>query len=295
MMIRAMLRLILLLSGGSLPLAAQVGIPWNSPPNAVNLTSTGQAMDAGFTFELGVFNGSFVPSSGNMNLWVANWSAAASTSYVVAMSRFADVHTADNNDDPFVAGKAAYVWGRRENGGGKEWILFRASNWNWPTAFPPGPSLSPWVANLATPIVGQINASGSPFLMKSAAVPLSWTEWQTANLTGETLNGPLDDPDKDGTPNLLEFIFATSPTLSNPPTPTPVALQSNQVVITVPRRLDRPATLTVEVSGNLVDWQSGPAFTEILQNDAAALVVRDLTPLSPANPKRFIRLKVSLP
>jgi hypothetical protein len=74
-----------------------------------------------------------------------------------------------------------------------------------------------------------------------------------------------------------------------------VALQSGHVVITVPRRLDRPATLTVEVSGNLVDWQSGPAHTEVLQDNEAALVVRDLTPLSPANPKRFIRLKAKLP
>jgi hypothetical protein len=131
--------------------------------------------------------------------------------------------------------------------------------------------------------------------MKSAAAPFPWAEWQAANLTGEPLNGPLDDPDKDGTPNLLEFVFATSPTLSNAPTTTPVALQSNHVVITIPRRLDRPATLTVEVSDNLVNWQSGPEHTEILQDDATALVVRDLTPLSPTNPKRFIRLKAKLP
>jgi hypothetical protein len=293
-MISRAIRLTVMLSCGCLPLAAQVGIPWSSPPNKVNLTSAGPAMDAGFTFELGVFNGSFIPTSGNMNLWVANWSSAASTSYLVSTSRFAAVHTVNDNEGPFDEGKAAYVWGRRENASGKEWILFRAANWNWPSSSPPG-NLAAWTANQATPVVGQINASGSPFLMKSAAAPFPWAEWQAANLTGEPLNGPLDDPDKDGTPNLLEFVFATSPTVSNPPTPTPVALQSGHVVITVPRRLDRPATLTVEVSGNLVDWQSGPAHTEVLQDNEAALVVRDLTPLSPAHPKRFIRLKAKLP
>jgi hypothetical protein len=295
MMIRAMLHLILLLSGGCLPLAAQVAIPWNSTPGAINLDSAGQPMDGGFTFELGVFNGLFVPTSGNMKLWVANWTGAASTSYMVATSRFAEVHTADSNDEPFVAGKATYVWGRRENAGGKEWILFRATNWNWPTAFPPGPTLAAWVANQATAVVGEINASGSPFMMKSAATPFSWTEWQAANLSNEPLDGPLDDPEKDGTPNLLEFVFATTPTVSNPPTPTPVTLQSGHTVITIPRRIDRLATLTIEVSGDLLNWQSGPAHTEILQDDATALVVRDLTLLSPANPKRFIRLKAKLP
>lgn len=144
-------------------------------------------------------------------------------------------------------------------------------------------------------MIGEINSSGIPFLMKSAAVPITWEEWQTAHLTGEPLDSPNDDPDADGTPNLLEFAFGTSPTAANAPVATPVTLQDGHPVITIPRRLDHLANYLVEVSGNLVDWQSGPAHTEILQNDAAALRVRDLTPLSPSNPKRFIRLKVTLP
>jgi hypothetical protein len=300
-MIYRALQFIAVLACGCLPLAGQVPIPWNSPPDAVNLDSDGQPMDAGYTFELGVFNGSFTPTLENIDLWVANWSVAgsetnpASTSYVVSTKRYAAQHDADNNDAPFDVGKPGYVWGKRESAGGKQWILFRATNWDWPSTFPPGPTLTPWVADQATAVIGQINPTGTPFLMKSAAAPFSWTEWQAANLSGEPLNGPLDDPDKDGTPNLLEFVFASTPTVSNPPTPTPVTLQSGHVVITIPRRIDRLATLTVEVSGNLADWQSGPAHTEVLQNDQAALVVRDLTPLSPANPKRFIRLKVTLP
>jgi len=294
MILRA-IQLIAVLSCGCLPLAAQEAISWNSPPNAINLASDGQPMDASFTFELGVFDGAFTPTPANINLWVAKWSGAASTSYVIFTRRFANVHTANNNIYPFDVGKAAYVWGRRESAGGKEWILFRASNWNWPNTDFPNPPPPLWVADQATAVIGEINSSGTPFLMKSAAVPFSWAEWQAANLSGEPLNGPLDDPDKDGTPNLLEFVFATTPTLANPPTPTPVTLQSGRVVITVPRRIDRLAILTVEVSGNLVDWQSGPAHAEVLQDDAAALVVRDLTPLSPSNPKRFIRLKAKLP
>ncbi len=95
--------------------------------------------------------------------------------------------------------------------------------------------------------------------------------------------------------NLLEFVFGTAPKTANAPVATPVVLQSGHAVITIPRRIDHLVNCTVEVSGNLVNWQSGPAHTEVLQNDAAALVVRDLTPVNAANPQRFIRLKATLP
>ncbi len=262
-------------------------------------------MDAGFTFELGVFAVSFTPTLENIHQWVANWSVAgsetnpASTSYEVSSKRYAAQHDADTNDAPFVNGKPTYVWGKRESAGGKEWILFRSTNWNWPffdetQIGVPFPSLAPWVADQATAVIGRINPSGSPFLMKSASVA-TWQQWQAAALDGEPLAGPNEDPDKDGTPNLLEFVFDTDPQQAAAPVTTPVTLQSGHAVITIPRVIGHRANCTVEVSGNLVNWQSGPAHTEVLQNDQAALVVRDLTPLSPANPNRFIRLKVTLP
>jgi hypothetical protein len=130
--------------------------------------------------------------------------------------------------------------------------------------------------------------------MKSAAV-VTWQQWQASVLDGEALDGPDEDPDMDGTPNLLEFVFNTDPQEAGAPVATPVELQSGHAVITIPRVIGHRAQCTVEVSGNLVDWLSGPAHTEVMQNDQAALIVRDLTPLSPANPKRFIRLKVTLP
>ncbi len=137
--------------------------------------------------------------------------------------------------------------------------------------------------------------------MKSASVTnvappsTSFAQWQTEFLDGEPLNKPADDPDKDGVSNLLEFVFGTAPKTANAPVATPVALQSGHAVITIPRRIDHLVTLTVEVSGNLVTWNSGPLHTAIVSDEVAALVVRDLTPLSPANPRRFIRLKASLP
>ena len=65
--------------------------------------------------------------------------------------------------------------------------------------------------------------------------------------------------------------------------------------ITIPRRSDHPALLTVEVSSDLTTWNSGPTFTEVVSDTPAALVVRDLTPLGTGTPRRFMRLHAELP
>ena len=119
----------------------------------------------------------------------------------------------------------------------------------------------------------------------------SFTQWQAQYLAGEPLAGPGDDPDGDRSTNLSEFIFGTPPMAAGPPTDTPVTLSGGYVQITIPRRADRTAVLTVEVSGNLADWHSGPAATQIVDDEEAFLVVRDLTPIVPGHPRRFMRLK----
>jgi len=260
------------------------------------LDSYGQPMNAGYEFQLGVFDAGFEPSAANITSWFAHWNPADSAQYDPGKTRFAGFYEVEDNPAPFLVNAKAWVFGRRTSETGSEWILFRKATWLWPAPDQMNPFTIDWNAKDADIVViGTIHSSGSPFLMKSASVR-SYAQWQTAHLAEEPLNSPNDDPDADGTPNLLEFAFGTSPTAANAPVATPVVLDENgHPVITIPRRLDHLANYLVEVSGNLVDWQSGPAHTEILQNDAAALRVRDLTPLSPSNPKRFIRLKVTLP
>ena len=118
-------------------------------------------------------------------------------------------------------------------------------------------------------------------------------------MAGEPLNAPTDDPDHDGTPNLLEFIFGTPPRLAGAPTATPVeivtVLGQRYLQITIPRLSDRVATLNVQVSSDLTNWDAGPAFTVEVSNTPAAWVVRDLIPLDAAHPRRFMRLKAGLP
>lgn len=248
-------------------------------------------MDAGLQFELGVFSNGFVPTSRNVGLWSAHWVAADSTSYNATTQRFADQFAVTHNNSPFLIGTHAWIFGYRITPTGTDRILFRNTNWTWPAPDPMNPLAMNWNAATANQVVlGAINAGGSPFLMKSAATR-TFAQWQTEHLAGEPLNGPGDDPDKDGSSNLLEFVYGTPPKSAGAPTATPVTLVGGLAQITIPRRSDHLAVLTVEVSGNLSDWQSGPAATQLVDDGEAALVVRDLVTLGPAHPRRFMRLK----
>ena len=277
---------------------------WVSALNRTNLTSTGLEMDSRFRFELGVFINGFIPTSANTSQWAANWRSPQRVRYNpnTGVRQFNSEFLVEDNNVPFSIGSAAYVWGFRGDPAAGEWILFRAASWNFPEADPPVPPPPiEWFAKNATAVLGSIQSSGSPWLMKSAAVTnaappkTTWAQWQAANLTSEPLDEPGDDPDGDGTSNLLEFVFGTPPlTPGNPPV-TPVSLSSGHAVISIPRRIDHVANLIVEVSGDLINWSSGPLHTEVISDGVSTLVVRDLTPLDASNPKRFIRLRAVLP
>ena len=268
------------------------------PPNRTNLTSSGVAMDASFQFQLGVFSGGFVPTKNNLVEWSGRWTPVIpAADYGVGSSSFDENHTITNNIAPFLAGTAAYVWGKRSSSGGDEWILFRNSDWNWPSPNPFNPFPLDWNAALADQvIIGSINGPGH--LMKSEAV-LSYSQWQNTALAGESLNTPSSDPDRDGVENLLEFLFGSDPKQSG------AGPQMQQTIVEVggqeylqcniPRLRGRLAALTVMVSSDLIDWQFGPAHTVEVSSASGSWVVRDLTPIGPAHPKRFIKLKAVLP
>lgn len=286
----------------SLPSQAR-DIRWFCNPVSVNLTSSGRPMDAGFRFELGVFSGGFVPTNANTSQWAANWVAAQRTVYNEANEFFTDEHTVTENSAPFLVGAQAYVWGFGGRSG-EEWILFRASAWTWPAADPLNPVGLNWNAASATQVIaGSINASGSPFLMKSTMVSgsvapsTSWSEWQAEALEGISQNGPADDPDGDGVRNDLEFVFGLLPLSPDavPSSITSFAEIGNQrfLQIGIPRRADRIAALAVEVSTNLGIWYSGTAFTHEELSSPSLLVVRSLVPVDDA-PSRFMRLRISV-
>ena len=270
-------------------------INWYSSPPQANLASTGQNMDGAFQFQLGVFSGGFVPTAGNMSQWAASWVAADVTSYNPATQVFDGTFMVTGNAAPFTTGAKAYVWGRRTSSARDEWILFRKSDWNWPAADPMSPYEITWNTAAADEVIlGTINPSGSPFLMQSEAV-YSYAQWRDDKLAGESLNSPNDDPDHDGTPNLLEFVFGTSPAQAAAAPATPVSFVGisgqSYLQISIPRLRNRLASFSVEVSSDLVQWNAGGTSTAEVSNTAETLVVRDKTASGTGMPQRFMRLK----
>lgn len=282
---------------GVLASAQAETINFYNPPGLVNLTSAGAAMDGTFHFELGVFSGGFVPTRNNLTEWAGKWNAAETADYSGVSHSFDGQIIVTSNISPFLAGTAAYIWGKRTGATGDEWILFRKSEWVWPAPNPMNPFPLDWnAAEADLVVIGSINGPGH--LMKSESV-MSYAQWRTAELAGEALDAAGDDPDADGTSNLLEFVFGTPPRVSGPPPQTSVswaqAGAETYLQISIPRLRGRLAVLTAMVSTDLSLWQSGAAHTTEISNDVETWVVRDLVPYGPGQARRFMKLRAVLP
>lgn len=97
--------------------------------------------------------------------------------------------------------------------------------------------------------------------------------------------------------NFLEFVFGTSPvdagSVLRPPVSMVEVSGQHYLQMTVPRVSGRLFSGLVEVSGDLSDWRSGAPFTMVVEESETSMVVRDLAPVGPARPKRFMRFKAS--
>lgn len=269
-------------------------INWYGFPQKPNLTSTGMDMDVAFQFQLGMFTGGFIPTAENISLWTAHWVPAQTAAYNSTTRAFDTTLTIQGNTAPFIVGAKAYVWGRSTGSDKDEWILFRGTGWTWPSGATMPPNFHEWSAAAANEVIlGTVN-SGTAFLMKSEAV-VSYSQWQNGLLAGEPLNGPNDDPDHDGVPNLLEFVFGTlpgQPGTLQPMTTSLVGVAGQQYLqVAIPRITNHLATVSVEVSDDLIHWQPGDSQTTEVSNTPQALVVRDNTATGPGMIRRFMRLK----
>lgn len=280
---------------------------WASSLGAANTTSTGQAMDGGFYFELGVFKNGFVPTAANTADWAANWAPAQRVKYHGTNRWFSAVFTVKDNTAPFTAGAAAYVWGFKGSELQGEWILFRKSTWIWPAADPTKAIAFDWTAKDADlVVVGSVEPAGDKVNLRAAAVAGSlppttgWKQWREMELDGKTpLTGPNDDADGDGVSNVLEFAFGTSP-LNKADFPDMsdwfnIAEDNGKrhLEMRVPRRRDRPVNFTAEVSNDLVNWTSGTTVTSVVSDSADAITLRDRTPISEAGIQRFMRVNAT--
>jgi subtilisin family serine protease len=119
----------------------------------------------------------------------------------------------------------------------------------------------------------------------------AWVE--SLGLGGDAA-APTADPDADGTPNLLEYVFAGDP-LSAGSAPVEAAIIEGRLALVFMRIADPGLVYTVEASDDLAQWSTldapGNPSTGATNIAGPAFIVdtRELV----ASPRRFLRLRVS--
>ncbi len=283
-------------------LAPAATIEWSSPTDGTNLDSNGNAMCTGFIYELGVFTSGFEPTPSNVADWDANWHCADRVSRSSVVNAFGSSFRVWNNSAPFTSGAKGWILGKKETPTGTEKILFRNSNWIWPSAqaATAGPSLQrEWHVDAKSPmdevVLGSVNPEGSPHLMQSTVV-FDYDQWANLHFEEGEASDPNESANGDDVPNLLKFAFGMNPhdKGGRPETPVGKMLIGNDefLKMTVPRHGISLANMRVQVSSDLQHWQDDEDAIEVVADDQSAWVVRDKTPFAETGGKRFMRLKI---
>lgn len=121
--------------------------------------------------------------------------------------------------------------------------------------------------------------------------------FSSAQLADPTISGLAADPNHDGITNLMAYAFELSP-FTSAVVQLPVAHITNGYLTITYTQLHNPLDITyaVEVSGDLVNWNSGAAYTTQLSVTPIdqlfdSVTVRDNVPASPG--PRFIRMRIT--
>lgn len=133
----------------------------------------------------------------------------------------------------------------------------------------------------------------------------SFTAWQetyftAAQLADSSVSGPQANPSGDGVSNLLKYAFSSDPMVADRSALPQTAIENGALTLTYTvNKIATDLTYTVEVSSDMVTWNSGTAYTTLPEvvtdgTDFQTVEVADLVPVSSVK-SRFIRLRVATP
>jgi hypothetical protein len=121
----------------------------------------------------------------------------------------------------------------------------------------------------------------------SGQIPATLTNWRS------TYGSDTAVLSSDRLPNLVKYALGLAANVAATPAQRPVSsLTGDYLTLTIPRRLRRTdVAYDVQVSSDLITWNSGPGHTQVVQDTETLLVARDAIPFD-VSKKRFIRLAV---
>jgi hypothetical protein len=135
----------------------------------------------------------------------------------------------------------------------------------------------------------------------TAASGTSFASWQSKYFTAEqladaTISGPTEDPYGSGVANLLAYALQLDPATARPTdVPQPVITNGHLTVTYFIPNSITDITYIVEVSPDLMNWNSGAGYTQTTSSVTSAngttITVQDVTAATVQ--KHFMRLRVT--
>ena len=304
-------------------------IAYGSSVGVTNLTSSGAPMPEGFVFQLGTFEGGFVPDPSNTDGWLGAWRPASdregeplagnSAAYQTQLlggvfppemraNCFTGSLTLDHNEPPFDLGGQLYIWGydQRVTAGAAEWILITDPGWKWPDGSSNLPAISYAVSGASIVVLGDINGEGYEMRSAAVTVPASsaslYEGWLAQNFSAGVLGdealeaevwGDHADPDGDGLSNLLEYFTANDPnlleTVSGVGQP---MVDGDKIVVAYRRSLSATGVVgQMEWSKDLQSWSRDGIVQTTVDENATHANMRASWPMGEAR-QAFFRLTV---
>ncbi len=278
-------------------LASGAQVIWGSSRLANNYTSQGapNRLDGSFTFQLGSFANDFTPTASNTSEWLEHWVAAQSATYNETTRFFTGSYVYTDTVSPFTPSNRGYIWGFNERRGANgasvgEWILITDLNWQWPAGGGIALPVQWSVSSASEVVLGSVGGSGADFHMRTAAVALEAGGEDTPQTwIADFFTGPdadlTADPDFDGLTNLMEFALQTPPNEANGGRMPMLEINDAATEVVFFKAGARAGvTFELEVSEDLLTWQSGDRDYEVVAESFLGVRFRSRHPLGEGPP-----------